>query len=298
MSGKIGLVLSGGGAKGAYEIGVYKALSIMGADAYIDTISGTSVGALNAVLLDSCGADYSERIWNNLKITDMLSLDKHRLKKLPDYSAHDFVGIKPDNLVDSIVIGGMNLFKSFKKDNLINDTIKNGLPFTQEKISNLIDEHIDFSHIYRKIHIVCSDSDGEPKIFTINKYSPSVQKQIILASSALPIVYTGTSGIEINGERYFDGGVSGNEYNTPVSFLYDNGYKSLIVVHLKYDADITNQYRMRDANIVNIIPSKDLGGFMSGTLNLNEKKIQSDIELGYNDTISHMYEISSMINKL
>ncbi|MDE5556915.1 MAG: patatin-like phospholipase family protein, partial [Ruminococcus sp.] len=53
MSGKIGLVLSGGGAKGAYEIGVYKALSAMGAEPYIDTIAGTSVGALNAVLLDS-----------------------------------------------------------------------------------------------------------------------------------------------------------------------------------------------------------------------------------------------------
>lgn len=301
MSGRIGLVLSGGGAKGAYEIGVYKALSAMGADAYIDTIAGTSVGALNAVLLDSRGAEYSEKIWNNLKITDMLNPDKKRLTKipaLPDYSDPDFVGIKPDNFFDSIVLNSMSFFKSIRKDNVVNDFLKDGLPFNQEKIADLIDQHVDFSHIYRQIYVICSDSNGDPKSFDLNKYTPQTQKKIILASSALPIVYTGASGVEINGECYFDGGVSGNKSNTPVSYLYNNGCKSIIAVHLKYDADITSQYKMRDADIINIIPSRDLGGFMSGTLNLNQKKIQSDIEMGYNDTIGHIKEISRMINSL
>ncbi|MDE6780818.1 MAG: patatin-like phospholipase family protein [Ruminococcus sp.] len=301
MSGRIGLVLSGGGAKGAYEIGVYKALTAMGADAYIDTIAGTSVGALNAVLLDSRGAEYSEKIWNNLKITDMLNPDKKRLTKipaLPDYSDPDFVGIKPDNFFDSIVLNSMSFFKSIRKDNVVNDFLKDGLPFNQEKIADLIDQHVDFSHIYKRIYVICSDSNGDPKSFELNKYTPQTQKKIILASSALPIVYTGASGVEINGECYFDGGVSGNKSNTPVSYLYNNGYKSIIAVHLKYDADITSQYKMRDADIINIIPSRDLGGFMSGTLNLNQKKIQSDIEMGYNDTIGHIKEISRMINSL
>lgn len=301
MSGRIGLVLSGGGAKGAYEIGVYKALSAMGADSYIDTIAGTSVGALNAVLLDSRGAEYSEQIWNSLKITDMLHPDKKRFAKLPalpDYSDPDYVGIKPDNFFDSMVLGGMNLFKSLKKDNVVSDFLKDGLPFTQEKISGLIDEHVDFSHIYRKIHVVCSDINKKPKVFELNRYSTPTQKKIILASSALPVVYTGTSGVEINGECYFDGGVSGNQSNTPVSCLYDNGCRSIIAIHLKYDADLTSQYKMRDANIINIIPSEHLGDLLDGTLNLNHAKVKHDIELGYNDTIRHMGEISSMINNL
>lgn len=292
MSGKIGLVLSGGGAKGAYEVGVYKALSAMGADAYIDTIAGTSVGALNAVLLDSRGAEYSEKLWSNLKITDMLHPDKQRLTKLPsmpDYSDPDFVGIKPDNFMDSIVLNGMSLFKTFKKD---------GLPFTQEKIEQLIDEHVDFGKIYRKIHVVCSDINSNTKYFQLDKYPVRTQKKIILASSALPVVYTGTSGVEIDGTCYFDGGISGDKSNTPISCLYDNGCRSVIAVHLKYDTNLTNQYRMSGANIINIIPSQNLGGFMSGTLNLNPKKVQSDIELGYNDTIGHMKEISEMINNL
>jgi len=44
----VGLVLSGGGAKGAYEVGVWKALTDVGITDRISVISGTSVGALNA----------------------------------------------------------------------------------------------------------------------------------------------------------------------------------------------------------------------------------------------------------
>ncbi|MCM1507772.1 MAG: patatin-like phospholipase family protein [Ruminococcus flavefaciens] len=301
MLDKIGLVLSGGGAKGAYEIGVYKALSAMGAVDYIDAVAGTSVGALNAVLLDSRGAEYAEKIWNSLKITDMLHPDKQRFNKLPtvpDYSDPDYVGIKPDNIVDSIVLGGMNIFKSLKKDNVLTDFMKDGLPFTQEKLGQIIDEHVDFSRIYRKMYIVCTDSHGDAKYFELNKYPYSIQKKIVLASSALPFVYTGTDGVEIYGTRYFDGGISGNKSNTPISCLYNNGYRSIIAVHLKYDADLTSQYKMRDADIINIIPSQNLGGTITGTLNLNNKKVQIDIEMGYRDTIGHMNEIRTMINNL
>ena len=42
----IGLVLEGGGAKGAYHIGAYRALSELGIQ--IDGVVGTSIGAINA----------------------------------------------------------------------------------------------------------------------------------------------------------------------------------------------------------------------------------------------------------
>ena len=46
--GDIGLVLSGGGAKGAYQAGVWKAMCELGLARRVRAISGTSVGALNA----------------------------------------------------------------------------------------------------------------------------------------------------------------------------------------------------------------------------------------------------------
>ena len=47
----VGLVLSGGGGKGAYEIGVWQALDEYGASPSISSVSGTSVGALYALCL-------------------------------------------------------------------------------------------------------------------------------------------------------------------------------------------------------------------------------------------------------
>ncbi len=44
-----GLVLEGGGAKGSYQIGAYKALKELGIE--IGGVAGTSVGAINSALI-------------------------------------------------------------------------------------------------------------------------------------------------------------------------------------------------------------------------------------------------------
>ena len=60
---EIGLVLSGGGGKGAYEVGVWKALCEYGIAQKVTVISGTSVGGLNAALFACVKADKAEKIW-------------------------------------------------------------------------------------------------------------------------------------------------------------------------------------------------------------------------------------------
>lgn len=71
---KIGLVLTGGGARGAYQVGVLKAVNeiITPGEIPFDVISGISVGALNAVAVASRGQDFNhgamalEMFWRNL----------------------------------------------------------------------------------------------------------------------------------------------------------------------------------------------------------------------------------------
>ncbi len=58
-----GLVLSGGGAKGAYEVGVWKALEEYGISDDIKVISGSSVGALNAALFACSDVGEAETLW-------------------------------------------------------------------------------------------------------------------------------------------------------------------------------------------------------------------------------------------
>jgi hypothetical protein len=62
---KIGLVLSGGGGKGAYQIGCWKALRRAGL-ARFAVISGTSVGALNGALIAQGDLDHATKIWTDL----------------------------------------------------------------------------------------------------------------------------------------------------------------------------------------------------------------------------------------
>ena len=59
----IGLVLSGGGAKGAYQVGVWKAMEEYGLTNKVKIASGTSVGALNATLFANVTTTKAEQLW-------------------------------------------------------------------------------------------------------------------------------------------------------------------------------------------------------------------------------------------
>src|SRR5205823_1316299 len=63
---RIGLVLQGGGALGAYECGVVKDLYKHYPDFHLDVVSGVSIGALNAAVLVGAKGDPSntlEQMW-------------------------------------------------------------------------------------------------------------------------------------------------------------------------------------------------------------------------------------------
>ncbi len=84
---KLGLVLSGGGAKGAYEVGVIRALAELGIEP--EVISGASVGALNGAFVSAApsmsdAALQLEALWCGLNNDNML--------KLRQSSAH-YIGI-------------------------------------------------------------------------------------------------------------------------------------------------------------------------------------------------------------
>ena len=69
----IGLVLCGGGAKGAYQIGVWKYLKEVGLDQRIAAISGASIGALNSLLIAQDEYDKAVLLWKSLRQGDLFS---------------------------------------------------------------------------------------------------------------------------------------------------------------------------------------------------------------------------------
>jgi predicted acylesterase/phospholipase RssA len=74
--GSVGLVLGGGGAKGAYQVGCWKALRECGL-AQFGALAGTSVGALNAVLVAQDAFERAERIWHDMRFGRVLRLRWH-----------------------------------------------------------------------------------------------------------------------------------------------------------------------------------------------------------------------------
>ena len=85
MKTKLGIVLSGGGAKGAYEAGFLKALSEFNIQP--DAIAGTSIGALNGSLYSANiytkeVAILIDRIWKDLASTPALQADKKKYLRI------------------------------------------------------------------------------------------------------------------------------------------------------------------------------------------------------------------------
>ena len=164
---KIGLVLGGGGGKGAYQAGVLKALQEYKIDKYITHISGTSIGAINAVAFLSGGADKCVDVWEN--IDNSIALTKKSLKD---------------------IIVGKSLFS---RDGFI-DVAKREIDF--DKVSNSkINTFVIASPIGRK------NANAQDK-FKLNGLKKDEIINILLATSAIPYIY---EPVYINGIRYKDG---------------------------------------------------------------------------------------------
>ena len=68
---KTGIALAGGGSKGSYQIGVWKALRELGID--YDIVTGTSIGAINGALMVMGDYERAERLWSTITVEDIMA---------------------------------------------------------------------------------------------------------------------------------------------------------------------------------------------------------------------------------
>ena len=71
MSGKRAVVLSGGGAKGGYQIGAWQALREL--NFLPDIVTGTSVGSLNGALMALNKYDEARKLWENITMKNVFT---------------------------------------------------------------------------------------------------------------------------------------------------------------------------------------------------------------------------------
>ncbi len=268
FSQEIGLVLNGGGGKGAYEVGVWQALKEYGIAQKVTVISGTSVGGLNAALFAVADMDTILYIWRYL---------------VPQYL------VKTDYLVFNISQEG--LYKII--DMLPLGNLYNSYPLVN--VTCVRDRYKLLKYFGSAIGIIGPGGNAHRFWLNVEKDVNEIQK-MLLATSAIPIIM---NSIELkDGYWYSDGGEEGaGGDNLPIDGILnsaDNGgvYKyrdkidTIYVVYLEQTPKRRIKIKNYDKyNIVEIIPSIDLGWVFDGTLNFTPERINLLIKYGYDDTV-------------
>lgn len=260
---KLGIVLDGGGGRGAYQIGVWKYLKESKLYNSISAISGTSVGGLNSCLFALDEYNLAETIWTQ-KIQDkILSIDID-IKEICSKIALQF-GIQ--NFVPGASI--ISFFTMLSTRGY----------FSRKGLIEIIDEYIDLNELSKMefpIYATCVELPlFETRYFKLNGYDTETIKKILLATSAIPIIFPKE---EIEGKYYYDGGIKDN---SPITPLYKEGCTDIIVIHLKADEILKD--RREGVNIYEICPQEDLGNFFKGTLDFSTEGAYRRIEQGYRD---------------
>jgi len=270
---KIGLVLSGGGGKGAYELGVWRAIKELKLDKYIKVISGTSIGAFNAVLFAQDDLERAEMLWEEVTIEKLLPINNKEIIKKGMAIA---VGIK-----------SLNLVKKYMPKKLESGDVP------REGVCDILNSYIDIKKMKesgRICYAACTEMpDFTPKYFKINDFEEEEGKSAILASACLPLIYESE---EINGKRYIDGGMIDN---TPIQPVYGEGCDVIIVVLLSKEANVKRSL-YPNAKIIEIRPSIMKEGVLTGTLNLSEESKKQRILQGYEDSMNLLGPIMYMAN--
>ena len=83
LTKEYGIVLEGGGARGSYQIGAWKALREAGIK--IRGIAGASVGALNGALICMDDLETAEKIWKNMTYSTVVQIDDSMIGKLKKF---------------------------------------------------------------------------------------------------------------------------------------------------------------------------------------------------------------------
>lgn len=248
--GKTALVLGGGGARGAYEVGVWQALCEM--DIPVQIVTGTSVGALNAAAIASGSIDRVSKLWRTLRTDMVFSIDvddtlpakqkvaaaaKELLRRYPTQGAMDASPLK------------LLLARYCDEESVRNSPIRCG--------------------------IVCSDvTTGKSVERFCDEIPEGRLHSYLLASSA---VFPAVKLRRVEGKLLADGGYRDN---LPVGLAIRGGADKIIAVDL--DSVFSLRPTLGKAKDLKLIRSYwNLGPMLI----FDKEQIKRNIRLGYLDTM-------------
>jgi NTE family protein len=248
-----GLVLSGGGAKGAFEMGVWKALRE--SDYSLGAVIGTSVGALNAAMIAQDDYEIAMEFWSNLTINQVLDLNKEMTNTYVDKWSKESFDVFRTGFLAALFSDGLdisplrqNLTRMICEDTIRRSTIRFGL-------------------------VTVDITSLKPRQLMIEDIPNGQLIDYLLASAALPIFQK----LEIDGKTYLDGGFFDN---VPINFMLEQHFNQIISVEFPAPG-MRKWVRDKQAKIITVNNSEYLGG----VLDFDSRQIELNIQLGYLDAL-------------
>lgn len=265
---RVGLVLSGGGAKGAYQAGVVKALAEYHLD--VTMISGASIGSLNGAVVSASGnigtaAERLEKVWDLVAHEDVLKFNPELYPRyLAMLAAAGLTGIGHMGLALLAGWAGHKVEAGFIDTSPLSGVLDSYL--NPDELSQGIPLYVALYPYRGRLHAIQEFIKGEVikrfdtqhSVFKhVQSLSYEEQKEALLASAAIPVLFTPR---KVDGKLFSDGG-QGNynnvQGNTPITPLLGKGLDVIIVSHLE-DGSLWNADDFPEENIFELRPSKRL----------------------------------------
>ena len=249
-----GIAFSGGGLKGAYQVGAYKAF--LDCNIKIDGFVGTSIGALNAAIIASGKYEELFDFWYNCNAGDILGLTKNLSKEINEAK------------LDKKLI--KELFFNIK-------TIINNKGISTEGLREVLDKFKVNKYLYKSKKdfglVTVRFKDFKPVIMFKENIKPDKLNDYLIASCLLPIFKLEKI---IDDNYYLDGGFYDN---APANVLLDKGYDKVYVIDLQA-IGLKRPYKDKQKLVI-IKPSRST----KSILDIKKYDIRSNMELGYFDAL-------------
>jgi len=265
------LILSGGGARAAYQVGVLKAIAELvpqGGDNPFPIVCGTSAGSINTVALASNASNFHvgvkkiTQVWSNFELHHVFYADgKNLFKRILTWV---WSNIGPGNWEK----GPSSLLDNQPLRELLHEYI------SFEKI----DASIRNGDLYGYCLTACSYNSGESTTFYdgdekihdwVRTHREGIRTKMsiehLMASSAIPVIFP---SVKLDDEHFGDGSM---RQMSPISPALHLGAEKILIIGLRKESKKAEKKELSHRPTLG-----QISGYILDTLFLNS--LQSDIE--------------------
>jgi NTE family protein len=265
----VALVLSGGGARAAYQVGALKALAEMscGKGSPFNLLAGVSAGAINCVTLATMNDDFAAGV--KLLEDTWMSLEPHLVYR-----------------TDAFTLGklGARWLKDATTGGLLGESQANYLLDT-EPLRQLLNARLDPDRIRRQIADgklralaisatnyatgnIVTFFDGDPQLKTWVRHNKLALREAItiehvMASAAIPMFFP---PVKVSGRSYGDGGL---RMTSPASPAIHLGADKLLAIGIRHHRSDEETLRLNAASSTSEVTAAQIGGVLLNALFLD-----------------------------